>query len=197
MTYLLRLVDKGDGTTAVYRYTDRAAAVKQANAEAYELAFQEGRTIAEHWHTECDTATGRFDRDTDEISVREAPMPNEFDQWETVCPSCAAEDELYVIEATINGEEHCPLNDQLCADGFTFDAYNVDDSGGNHTEDEVVYCRACARKFTLDVLRLVDDASVCECGHTAESHRSDYGLSMCFWGSGIGNNCSCDRFAEA
>jgi hypothetical protein len=62
-----------------------------------------------------------------------------MDMFSTVCPRCGAEDTLEVVQATFVGR--IPLT----PDGFAFS-----DATESATEDEVVACRVCAARLSLE-----------------------------------------------
>jgi len=61
--------------------------------------------------------------------------------WRLRCPGCRAEGDLYVVAGSFSGRI------PLMRDGFSFtDAERID------TEDEVVECGVCGRRFPLGEL---------------------------------------------
>lgn len=73
-------------------------------------------------------------------------------QWLTGCPECGAKESLIVTEITISATgERKIINSKLDPDGFGFEYERKDSS----TEDEIVICAHCTRKYYLEDL-LID-----------------------------------------
>lgn len=72
-------------------------------------------------------------------------------QWITSCPGCGAKDRLIVTSVLLSATgETLHINSKLDPDGFGFEYDGKDAS----TEDELVLCTACLRRYYLEDLSI-------------------------------------------
>jgi hypothetical protein len=121
--------------------------------KVYDLLFLDGK----FYNGDKEVSGSDFVQACTELFEAEALVPPSCqpgDQWVTYCPNCHGQGTLRVVEATLTatGEKVCP-NTELTGAGFIVDPDDLhDDLKDQSTEDEVVQCDICHRKFDLSDL---------------------------------------------
>lgn len=121
--------------------------------KVYDLLFLDGKFYnGDKEVSGADFIEACTDVFADEMLVPPSCQPD--DQWVTYCPNCHGDGTLRVVEATLaaTGDKVHP-NTGLSGDGFIVDPEGkLEDLKDQSTEDEVVQCYMCRRKFDLSDL---------------------------------------------
>jgi len=88
---------------------------------------------------------------TDTAKPNSAANPNPFASFRTACPHCGVDGKLIVVEAvlSVTGKK-LHMRSPLSADGFEVSTNSRDAS----TDEEVVRCGACGKRFSLSEVTL-------------------------------------------
>jgi hypothetical protein len=88
----------------------------------------------------------------DTAKTNTTASPNPFASFSTICPKCKTDGKLHVVSCVLSasGTKIKRMNAELSADGFEVPTTGDDAS----TEDEIVQCGHCKRRFPLSEVTL-------------------------------------------